>query len=102
MGNSSAYENGGGARARLKPKALLIWRIALVSLLVVLISLILKLGVITTLAMTGLGVALAAAGCSFLFQNRKGFTTHDNLMTNLVGGGCFLLSVAILALTWLR
>ena len=100
MESTSVHENS-GARARLKPGALMIQRIVLLSLLGVVVAAIFKIDMLVALTMTSLGVALGAASCGFLFQNRKGFSSRDNLMANLVGGGCLLSSIAILAWTWL-
>lgn len=100
MENISVHENS-GARARLKPSALLMWRVALLSLLGVVVATIFKINVFVALTMTSLGVAIGAAGCGFLFQNRKGFTARDNIMANLVGGSCLLSATAILVWTWL-
>ena len=101
MNSASVSESGGNVRARLKSRALLIWRVALLSLLGLLVGLVFKINILTVLATTSLAMALGAAGCGFLFQNRNGFTSHDNLMTNLVGVGCVLLCIGLLAWTWI-
>ena len=100
MENISVHENS-CARARLKPGALMIQRIVLLSLLGVVVAAIFKIDMLVALTMTSLGVALGIAGCGFLFQNRKGFTARDNIMANLVGGSCLLSATAILVWTWL-
>ena len=101
MNSTSVSESDDNVRVRLKPKALLFWRVALVSLLGALVGLIFKIDILTALATTGLAFALGAAGCGFIFQSRKGFTGHDNLMTNLVGVGCILLGIGLLVWRWL-
>ena len=107
--NGSLTRGNGNGRARPEPKVPMIRRLlpvigllTLLSMLGGLISLIFRLSMLATLAMTGIGVVLVTLGFVFFFQTRKSFTAHDNFMTNLVGGGYLLLGVAVLVWTWLQ